>query len=288
MFGVLAFAVGASVGSFLNVVAMLVELATGLLFAVSYLRFDLGAEFALTCVALSLMVVVAVIDLEHGLILNRIMLPSAVVLLLLAPFWSELGVTRSFLGSESMLASLANSVASAAGAFLLFLAIALVFRGGMGGGDVKLAGVLGLLLGFPGILAALWLGIVIGGLVAVVLLALRIKGRKDEIPFGPFLALGAIAALLAGSDEIVDRYEDLVSAPLAEHSVVEARLLKVDYGVAVRHLLARLNVNGLDDAGPVCTEALAHLHRLQNTDLVAGDNLIANTYRHRDYDAWHG
>jgi leader peptidase (prepilin peptidase)/N-methyltransferase len=67
---------------------------------------------------------------------------------------------------------------------------------------VKLAPVVGLLVGFPQVLVALWAAFVTGGLVAVVLLLLRKKGRKDAIPFGPFLSLGAVAALLAGEELI--------------------------------------------------------------------------------------
>ena len=64
------------------------------------------------------------------------------------------------------------------------------------------AGLIGLLVGFPGLIVALWGGIVSGGLVAIVLLVLRRKGRKDEISFGSFLSAAAIVALLWGSDII--------------------------------------------------------------------------------------
>ena len=142
---------------------------------------------------------IAVIDLEQGLILNKVLVPSAAVMLAVAPLWPVLGVERTFLGNTGVLASLESSLAAGAGAFLFFLAIVLVRRGAMGGGDVKLAGVLGLLLGFPGILVAVWLAAISGGLVALALLLLRKRGRKSEIPFGPFLAGGAIVALLAGT-----------------------------------------------------------------------------------------
>ena len=263
MLGVFIFFIGASVGSFLNVVAdrtaegrslvsprsycssckrplanrdmvpvfsylwlrgkcrhcgaaipvrvLVVEVVAGLLFTAIYLRFDLGLDFVLLGAGVSLLIVVAVIDMEQGLILNRIVLPSLVVLLLLSPFWTELGVPRPFLGNEDMLASLANSLLSGAGAFLLFLGVALTYPQGMGGGDVKLSGLLGLLLGFPGVFVALWIAVVAGGSVAISLLLLRRKGRKDTIPFGPYLALGGIVVLLAGS-EIVSAYQDLVDS----------------------------------------------------------------------------
>jgi len=156
------------------------------------------------------MVVVAIIDLEHQLILNRIMLPAAIVLLIVAPFWGEAGLGRSFPGIDSeMLASFANSVASGAGGYLVFALIVLVYPQGMGGGDVKYAGVLGLLLGMPAALVAFWVASVVGGVVAIFLLATRRKGRKDLIPYGVFMSLGGLVALWAG-DDIFSWYRGLV------------------------------------------------------------------------------
>ncbi len=178
----------------------LVEAVTALLFAGVYLRYGLGLESVILSAAVALLLVVALIDLERGLILNRVVLPSVLALLVIAPFWSELGLSRTFLGSPDMLASLLNSLLAGAGAFLLFLGIGVAFPGGMGGGDVKLAAVVGLLVGFPGVLVAVWIAVVSAGLVAISLLLLHKKNRKDAIPFGPFLALGTGAVLLAGPE----------------------------------------------------------------------------------------
>ena len=90
----------------------------------------------------------------------------------------------------------------------MFLIIAMIYPNGMGGGDIKLSGVIGLLVGFPGALIALWLAVVTGGVAAIGLIAMRKLGRKDTMPFGPFLAAGAIAALLAGS-EITSWYHSI-------------------------------------------------------------------------------
>jgi leader peptidase (prepilin peptidase)/N-methyltransferase len=70
----------------------------------------------------------------------------------------------------------------------------------MGWGDVKLAAFIGLATGFPLVLLALFISIVSGGLVASILLLLKIKGRKDAIPFGPFLSLGTLLTLLWGDN----------------------------------------------------------------------------------------
>lgn len=90
-------------------------------------------------------------------------------------------------------------------AFGAMLVVALLSRGGMGGGDVKLAGVIGFFLGPAGGLLALMLAALAGAVVGVLLIGLRLKGRKDFIPYGPFLALGALVSLLWGR-EIVAWY----------------------------------------------------------------------------------
>ncbi len=257
IFGLLAFGFGASVGSFLNVVAdrlpagksvvtprshcqgcgrpipvrdllpvlsylwlrgrcrhcreripsrvIAVEVVVGSLFAASYLKFGWGAPFVMVCAGVALLVTIAVIDLEHRLVPNRIVVPAVLVLAVLAPFWLELGIERALVFDQVHLASLTNSLAAGAGAFLVFLLVKAVYPLGMGAGDVKLAGMMGLLVGYPGIVVALWMAVVVGGVAAVGLLALGGRSRKDAMPFGPFLSAGGIVALLAGT-ELIDFY----------------------------------------------------------------------------------
>lgn len=189
---------------------VLAESVTGALFLAVFLLNGFGVDFVVLSACLSLLVVISLIDLEHGLILDVMVFPSIVLLLLLAPFWSEIGFPRSFLGDESLIAALANSSLSGLGAFLAFLVVALVNPAGMGGGDVKFAAVLGVMLGFPSILIAIWLSAIGGGLIAIGLILARRKTRKDSIPFGPFMAIGAAAALIAGPN-LIDWYQDLAS-----------------------------------------------------------------------------
>ena len=190
---------------------VLVEIATGALFVTVFSLYGIGLEFLVLSACLSLLLAISLIDLEHQLILNAMVFPSIVLLLILAPFWTEIGITRSFFGDETLVASLANSYLSGLGAFLAFLIIAIVSPAGMGGGDVKFAAVLGLMVGFPGILLAIWISAVGGGLIAITLVLTGKKGRKDVIPFGPFMALGAAVVLIAGPD-LIDWYQDLASA----------------------------------------------------------------------------
>ncbi len=84
----------------------------------------------------------------------------------------------------------------------IFLIIALVVPHGMGGGDVKMAAMFGANLGLAKGLLAMFLGVCYGSVIGVLLLALKLKSRKDRIPFGPFLVLGAYTAYLWGGEMI--------------------------------------------------------------------------------------
>jgi len=169
-----------------------VEAATGLTFAGLSLWYGATLTFALLAVYAAVLTVVFVIDLEHGLILNAVVVPALVLALVaaatLAPAW---------LGDLFPHRVLSAAAGAATGFALLFL-VALLARGGMGWGDVKFAAFMGAATGFPLVFVALFCGIIIGGAAGAVLLATRKKGRKQAIPFGPFLALGTMATLLWG------------------------------------------------------------------------------------------
>ncbi len=186
----------------LLVEAAMASLATGL-----YIQHGLGIELFVLGAAVALLIVVAGIDYDHQLILNKMTTPAAVAALAMAAFWPDLGFPRTFFGDEGRLDSFLNSLISGASAFSALAAVVVLSRGGMGEGDVKLTLVLGLFLGFPAVVAALWLGAVSGGIVAIALRATGRKGRKDTIPFGVFLAGGAIAAIMM-IGWITSRYQE--------------------------------------------------------------------------------
>lgn len=140
--------------------------------------------FASALILAFLLVVITFIDLDHQLILNRLTYPGIAVGLVLAVLWG---------GGRWKTAGLAGL-----GAAAVILAIVVLSRGGMGGGDVKLAALIGVFLGWPNAVVALFLAFLAGGTVGLLLLALRLRGRKDAIPFGPALAAGALAALFWG------------------------------------------------------------------------------------------
>jgi len=168
------------------------EIGNGILFAYLFWHYGLSVDLIIATVYCCLFIVIAVIDLEHGLILNKIVFPAAVVALLVSIFLSRNGVVPGITQ-----AAIGGGVG-----LVLFTLIVIVSRGGMGWGDVKLAALIGIINGTPLVFVALFVAVISGGLLAVFLLLLKARGRKQAIPFGPFLALGAMVALLWGSNLI--------------------------------------------------------------------------------------
>ena len=169
----------------------------------------LSAQAAVLLAAVLLLIAIALIDLEHKVVPNRALIYGVAAALIAAPFWPELGMIRSFLGNEGALGSLANSLLAAAGAFLLLLAVHLAKPRSMGGGDVKYAFVLGLLLGYPGIITAGIVTAVTGGAWAVYLVTVRRTPPTHPLPYAVFMSAGAIPALLWG-DWLFDAYLSLL------------------------------------------------------------------------------
>jgi leader peptidase (prepilin peptidase)/N-methyltransferase len=158
--------------------------------AVNGVEWDLAWQLPLAAV----LVAVAAIDLDLHVIPNKIVYPAAV--------W---GIVSALLIRLDDVPELA---AWGAGAFLFFLLAALAYPAGMGMGDVKLAGVLGLYLGssvVPALLVAFLSGTAVGiGIMARQGVA---EGRKQGVPFGPFLAVGGVVALMVGPD-LVEAYRN--------------------------------------------------------------------------------
>ncbi len=163
-----------------------VELGSGALLAFLYWFYGLSAELAVTAFYFYLFIVLMVIDLEHQLILNKVVYPAAVLTLIIDVFMPQPGIVDGAIGGAI--------------GFVFLLIPALVYAGGMGWGDVKMAALIGLVTGFPLVIVAMVMGVILGGLVATILLLLKIKKRKEAIPFGPFLSLATMATLLWGND----------------------------------------------------------------------------------------
>jgi leader peptidase (prepilin peptidase) / N-methyltransferase len=189
----------------------LVELLTGVLFFLAFWYFGLSVQFGITAFWCCVFLIIIFIDWEHKLILNKVTYPmAAVALVILAVDAFTSGSLTpgnlSFLPLDKP-AILSGVIGGAVG-LGFFLLVFLINPRGMGMGDVKLAGLIGLVTGWPMVIVALLIGILIGGLAAIVLLSLRLKGRKDVIPYGTFLAIGPIITLFWGIG-IFHWYQDL-------------------------------------------------------------------------------
>jgi leader peptidase (prepilin peptidase)/N-methyltransferase len=170
-------------------VEVLVAVVFAAITAANGVHWDLAWQLPLAAV----LIAVAFIDLDLQIIPNKIVYPAAV--------W---GLVSAALIRLSDLPAL---LAWGAGAFLFLLLAALIRPGGMGMGDVKLAGVMGLYLG-SSVLPALLVAFLSGSVVGITIMARHGAGaRKTGVPFGPFLALGGIVALLVGPD-LVEAYKD--------------------------------------------------------------------------------
>jgi leader peptidase (prepilin peptidase)/N-methyltransferase len=175
----------------------LTELTLGALYATTVLvLWDDPTEVALGLVFVTALLSVTLTDLERRIIPNRILLVAAVA-----------AVAITAVGDPSSLPERAIAAIAAGGVFFL---VALAYPRGMGLGDVKLAAVMGLFLGWD-VAAAVLIALLAGSLVGLAMIASQGgAARKRAIPFGPFLALGGVVGLLLG-DQLVSWYLGLVS-----------------------------------------------------------------------------
>jgi leader peptidase (prepilin peptidase)/N-methyltransferase len=170
-----------------------VELATAVIFVLLYWHYRLNPELGVMIFYACLFIIIFVIDLEQGLILNKVVYPGMVVAFLLALYpWPWLAPQ---IGTRVAYSALGGAIG-----FAIFLLIAIVSRGGMGWGDVNLAALIGLATGFPLVFLAIIMAAILGGIVAVALLIAKKRKRRQTIPFGPFLAVAAMVTLLWGSN----------------------------------------------------------------------------------------
>jgi leader peptidase (prepilin peptidase)/N-methyltransferase len=162
----------------------LVELGTAALFAVVWLRFSTSLQGVLVALYGSLLIPILVIDLEHHRVLNALSYPAIVLALAAA----------AFVPGRSPWEMLAGGALGSG----LLLVLALLYPAGMGMGDVKLAAFIGLAVGHPQVLLALFLSFLFGGAISGALVLAKAIGRRDPIAFAPFLAAGALTTLFFG------------------------------------------------------------------------------------------
>jgi leader peptidase (prepilin peptidase) / N-methyltransferase len=170
----------------------LVEFATGVLFAAVGARFATSWALPAYLVLAGALIAISAIDLEHYIIPNRIVYPVGFMVVplfalaaLLSHNWHAF--ERALLGGLAC--------------FAVLFVIHMISPGGMGFGDVRLCFLLGLALGWlgwPEVYFGLLAGFLYGSVIGVTLIALRLRKRKQHLPFGPFLAAGTMTVMLFG------------------------------------------------------------------------------------------
>ncbi len=175
----------------------LVEFITSALLVLAYLRFGLSWDFAARSILILFMILTFFIDLKHRIIPDVLTFPGIILGFLLSFVVTSPSVLNSLLG-----------ILVGGGMFYLsaILGELLFKKESMGGGDIKLAMMLGAFLGWQNIILVLLLSALLGSLIGGVALFLSKDVKQTRtIPFGPFLALGAVIAMFAG-DAIISAY----------------------------------------------------------------------------------
>ncbi len=174
----------------------IVELLTGLIYLIIYLIFGLSIQTLIYIILSSALIIIAFIDLNEQIVPDVISLPGIVV-----------GFIISFFAPYILFINSALGVLIGGGIILIIgLAGSVIFKKeAMGGGDVKLAAMIGAFLGWRYIIISLFLGFFLGALAGIILIMSKIKSREDAIPFGPFIVLGSFITLLWG-EKIISWY----------------------------------------------------------------------------------
>jgi leader peptidase (prepilin peptidase)/N-methyltransferase len=174
----------------------IVELLTGLIYLIIYLAYGLSVQTLIYIILSSALITIAFIDLNEQIVPDVISLPGIVI-----------GFIISFFVPYILFINSALGVVVGGGIILIIgLAGSVIFKKeAMGGGDVKLAAMIGAFLGWRYIVISLFLGFFLGALAGIILIMAKIKSREDVVPFGPFIVLGSLITLLWG-EKIISWY----------------------------------------------------------------------------------
>lgn len=175
----------------------MVEALNALAYTGIVLRYGPGWHTPALWAFCSAMIVITFIDLDFQIIPDAITLPGILVGLA-----ASATVLPDPFAHDAMLGFRDGMIGFLAGGSLFYI-VAVLSRGGMGGGDIKMMAMVGSFLGWKAVLLTTFAGSLIGSVAGIFLMAFRGKGRKTKIPFGPFLALGAVISVFAGREILV-------------------------------------------------------------------------------------
>ena len=166
-----------------------VELLTGLIYLIIYLIYGLSIQSLIYIILSSALIIIAFIDLNEQIVPDVISLPGIVIGFIISFFVPYISFINSALG------------VFVGGGIILVIGLvgSVIFKKeAMGGGDVKLAAMIGAFLGWRYIIISLFLGFFLGAVAGIFLIVSKIKNKEDVVPFGPFIALGSMITLLWG------------------------------------------------------------------------------------------
>jgi len=169
----------------------LVELAAGLTFLLVYFNFGLSLKSLVYIIYSCFLIIIFVYDLRHHLILDKVTIP-AIIIAFLASFFLKVSFFSILFGAII-------------GGGFFFIQFAASRGKWIGGGDIRLGVLMGLILGWEKLIVALVIAYLSGALVALMFLITKKKGLKSKLPFGTFLSLGTFVTLLYGS-QMIDWY----------------------------------------------------------------------------------
>jgi len=169
----------------------IVELLTAILYLLVYVKFGFTLEGFIYLFLISILIIISFIDLNEKIIPNLLSYSGIIIGLILSLIFNHISFLSAILGL--LIPS------------LLLLIIALIFKGGMGIGDVKLVGMIGTFTGYLYPLIGIFIGALVGSIVFLPLLITGKIGKKTRIPFGPLISLGTIIMILYG-ERLIDLY----------------------------------------------------------------------------------
>ena len=169
----------------------IVELLTALLFLLTFLKYGLNTEFIIFSILIGSLIVISFIDIKYQIIPNEITFSFIPIGLIISLIFNHICFINSLLG-----------LIIPAGLLLL---IAFIYKKGMGIGDVKLIGMIGVFIGWKFALISIFIGALIGSIYGIYMMVTDKMTRQTRIPFGPFISLGAIVMILYG-DILINWY----------------------------------------------------------------------------------
>ena len=180
----------------ISLIYPIVELITGLLFILAPVKLGWSTELFVAWTLISLLMIILVSDLAYMIIPDKVLIVFSVLLII-----EKIIIPQN---------SLVFSISGAAVGFFLLLFLAVISKGGMGGGDIKLFAVIGFVLGPKLVLLAFFLASLFGALIGIIGMLLKQFKKREPIPFGPYIVLGTLIAYFYGL-ELLDFYFQLLN-----------------------------------------------------------------------------